>query len=119
MNTLRFLLVLAFCATSAVNAAPLRSFHFQAATPHEAGLWREKSRSRLFELMMGGKKPDAVALEPKILQRIDMPAGGYVLEELTLQTLTEPTGPGNGIDEIDKTADAPSIASTSASFLPS
>lgn len=82
-------ILLTICLVSAIEAAPSRSLQFKALTPDEARRWQEQSRARLFELLMGGNKPAAVALEPKILQRIEMPAGGYVLEELTLQTLAD------------------------------
>ena len=38
---------------------------------------------------MGGRQPNRVPLDAKILRRIEMPADGYVLEELTLQTLPD------------------------------
>lgn len=39
--------------------------------------------------MMGGQKPQLVPLDPKVLRSIDVPEGGYVLEELTLQSLPD------------------------------
>lgn len=69
------------------TAAPALRFH--ASTPEEAQQWREKARATLFRLMMGGAKPRTVPLQPEILRRIEMPAGGYVLEELTLQSLPD------------------------------
>jgi acetyl esterase/lipase len=67
----------------------LRTLRFNAATRREARRWQDDAREKLFALMMGGMKPEAPPLDAKILQRIEMPAGGYVLEELSLQTLPD------------------------------
>lgn len=39
--------------------------------------------------MMGEGKPESVPLQPEILQCIETPAGGFVLEELTIQSLPD------------------------------
>lgn len=62
---------------------------FNATTMRDAVRWQDETREKLFALMMGGAKPKSVPLDAKILQRIEMPAGGYVLEELSLQTLPD------------------------------
>ncbi len=82
-------LVLTLLAWLRVNAAELRSLRFVAETPEAARRWQEESRSRLFALLMGGGKPVAGPLRPEILRREDVPAGGYLLEELTLQSLPD------------------------------
>jgi len=66
-----------------------RIMRFTAATQREATRWQRQARERLFALMMGGAKPSAPPLNAKILQRVEMPAGGYALEELSLQTLPD------------------------------
>lgn len=62
---------------------------FAASTPSETSRWQADAREKLFTLMMGGAKPKAPPLDAKILQRVEMTAGGYVLEELSLQTLPD------------------------------
>jgi dienelactone hydrolase len=64
-----------------------RAMRFQATTPAEAQAWQRAAREKLFALMMGGREPARCALEPKVLQRLELP--GYALEELTLQTLPD------------------------------
>ncbi len=67
----------------------VRQMRFTARTPAEARRWQVQCRQKLFELMMGGGVPPRVPLAPQIRQRIDVPAGGYTLQELTLQTLPD------------------------------
>lgn len=74
-------------AGSPLAAEGMRQDRFKAATADEARQWQARTRTRLFELMMGGHRPARVALEPKVLQRIPIPAGGYTLEEISMQTL--------------------------------
>ncbi len=74
---------------AAADAEPMRSWRFDALTAREATRWQAEAREKLFALMMGGAKPKPVPLDAKILQRIEMPAGGYVLEELSLQALPD------------------------------
>jgi hypothetical protein len=73
------------------TAAPsgMRADRFQATTAKAAARWQPESREKLFALMMGGAKPKAVPLDAKVLQRIEVPGGGYALEELSLQTLPD------------------------------
>lgn len=73
----------------AAEAASVRSMAFQAASPAEATRWQRECRHKLFELLMGGAKPPRVALRPQRLRRLEVPAGGYVLEELSLQSLPD------------------------------
>ena len=80
--------VLVFVGTAAM-AEPLRTMRFQAKSPAEARLWQRAAREKLMGLMMGGKAPQRVELDVKVVRRIDVPAGGYVLEELTIQTLPD------------------------------
>ncbi len=66
-----------------------RALRFQARSPAEARQWQRAAREKLFALMMGGRQPARVPLEPKLIRRIDQPGTGYALEELTLQTLPD------------------------------
>jgi len=90
MKPLRVLvgIVLLF-AGAAPAAEPLRASRFKADSAAEARLWQRTAREKLLALMMGGQAPQRVPLDAKVLRRIDVPAGGYVLEELTLQTLAD------------------------------
>lgn len=62
---------------------------FAATNRTEAVAWQKASRQKLFALMMGGRQPERVPLEPKVLQRVEPPTGAHVLEELTLQVLPD------------------------------
>ena len=62
---------------------------FDAQSPTEMLQWQSATRERLFGLMMDGKRPDSIPLEAKVLRQIDVPQGGYVLEEVTIQSLTD------------------------------
>jgi hypothetical protein len=73
----------------AAEAAPARSMAFEATTPRQARRWQRDCRQKLFELLMGGARPQRVPLQPEVRRRLDMPAGGYVLEELTFQSLPD------------------------------
>lgn len=73
----------------AAEAASVRSMAFQAASPAEAARWQRACRQKLSELLMGGAQPQPVALRPQVLQRLEVPAGGYVIEELTFQSLPD------------------------------
>jgi hypothetical protein len=74
-------------ALSAGAAEPALSF--RATTVPEATRWQAASREKLVQLLMGGAPPERVPLKPEILRRLETPAGGYVLEELTLQSLPD------------------------------
>jgi arabinan endo-1,5-alpha-L-arabinosidase len=69
------------------SAAEVRAMRFDAKTPEEARKWQAAAREKLFALMMGGKRPDRVPLDPKVIQSI--PQDGYTLEEITIQTLPD------------------------------
>jgi hypothetical protein len=66
-----------------------RALRFQATTPDEAQRWQHRAREKLFALMMGGKKPERVPFDAKILKRGEPEGANYTLEELTLQTLPD------------------------------
>jgi hypothetical protein len=70
-------------------AEALRTMRFQAQSPAEACVWQQAAREKLFALMMGGKQPSRGPLDAKVISRVDLPAAGRVLEELTLQTLPD------------------------------
>jgi dienelactone hydrolase len=82
-----FVLLAASLVTGAADRT--RALKFDAASPREARRWQHDAREKLFALMMGGREPKRGPLKPQVLQRLEMPAGGYVLEELTLQTLPD------------------------------
>jgi dienelactone hydrolase len=67
----------------------VRKMRFAAKTPAEARKWQNACRQKLFALMMGGGRPAKIAPDVKVLQRIEMPAANYALEEITLQTLPD------------------------------
>ena len=73
----------------ALAGEAIRTNHFTATSPSQALAWQHQARQKLFELMMGGGKPARVPLDAKILQRIEVPAGGYTLEEVSLQSLPD------------------------------
>src|SRR5689334_6928261 len=66
-----------------------RSMRFRAATKADAVEWQQETRLKLFALMMGGQKPKPGPLHPQVLRREDVSAAGYVIEELTLQSLPD------------------------------
>ena len=90
MKPLILLTGIALLITSAGEAAEgTRAMRFQAKSAAEARDWQAAAREKLFALMMGGARPERCPLDAKVLRRIDVPEGGYVLEELTLQTLPD------------------------------
>ena len=72
-----------------ITAETTHALRFQASSQAEAHAWQRSTRDKLFALMMGGSQPARVPLDVKVLRRIEVPAGGYVLEELTLQALPD------------------------------
>ena len=84
-----FAVLLSPLSPLAFSAEPPRSMRFQAGSPAEALAWQERTRDKLFALMMGGQRPPRVPLDPQVLRRMEEPALGCVLEELTLQTLPD------------------------------
>jgi Abhydrolase family len=87
--TIRSFLLLFASVAVATGAESTRSLRFQAATKENAVQWQRESRQMLFKLLMGGQKPEPGPLDPRTLRREEVPAGGYVIEELTLQTLPD------------------------------
>lgn len=71
------------------DTAPKRALQFQARTREEAILWQKESRQKLFQLLTGQTNMARVALDPEIQRRVEMPAGGYILEEVTLRTFPD------------------------------
>lgn len=85
---LLFGIVCLLCANG--NAADsVRARRFQATSPETAHDWQSMARATLFRLMMGGQAPARCPLEAKVLQRVEVPDAGYLLEEVTLQTLPD------------------------------
>lgn len=70
-------------------AEPSRSLRFQAKTPEEARAWQAAARGKLFSLMMGGGEPERGPLDREVKQRVESPADGYAIEEITLRTLPD------------------------------
>jgi hypothetical protein len=65
------------------------SMRFAARTPAGAMKWQRRARARLFELMMGGKRPENVAPVATVLSREDPSGANYTLEELSIPTLPD------------------------------
>ncbi|MCP5516634.1 MAG: acetylxylan esterase [Verrucomicrobiales bacterium] len=82
---------LAFLLSSCLLAvvAGERTQRFAATSPGEAAQWREATREALFRLMMGGRRPAAVPLDPVLLRHEPAGADGIRLEELSIQTLPD------------------------------
>ncbi|MBP7949336.1 MAG: acetylxylan esterase [Verrucomicrobiales bacterium] len=81
--------ILAFLCTAFLANADAPALSFRTANAPEAKQWQQATRAKLFQLLMGGAKPERVPLRPEVIQRIEMPAGGCVLEEFTLQSLPD------------------------------
>lgn len=67
----------------------IRRMRFNAKTPEEAIAWQEDARAKLFELMMGGAKPDKVPLNPKLIKQEKVQDEDYFLEELSIDSLPD------------------------------
>lgn len=89
MKTIANFFALFAAVALAGGAETARTMRFQAGTKADAIRWQRESRAKLFALLMGGQKPKPVPLAPQMLRREEMGAGGYVVEELTLQTLAD------------------------------
>jgi hypothetical protein len=76
-------------APAASGADPVRKLRLRVETKEGTTRWQQEAREKLFALMMGGKKPQAVPAAPRVLRRIEVPRSGYVLEELSLQSLPD------------------------------
>jgi hypothetical protein len=72
-----------------VQAEESRSLRFNAKNPEEAIAWQKQTREKLFELLMGGQRPEPCPLKPNILRSIEVAEDQCVLQELTLQTLPD------------------------------
>ena len=70
-------------------AQDARALKFTAQSPAQALTWQRTARQTLYRLMMGGSEPERCPLQPEVIRRIDVPDEGYVLEEMTLQTLPD------------------------------
>lgn len=66
-----------------------RRMRFSARTPSEARRWQGQVRQKLYELMMAGTQPLRPAIEVRSLRRVQVPAGGYLLEEISLRSLSD------------------------------
>lgn len=82
-------LVVLSSAIPHAQAAQPRALRFDASSPSAAKAWQKQARAKLFALMMGGVEPPRGPLDPKVLRRVEVPEGSYVLEEITLQTLPD------------------------------
>ncbi|MGB9596950.1 MAG: alpha/beta hydrolase family protein [Candidatus Poribacteria bacterium] len=71
------------------NSIDIRKMQFKANTQKEAVIWQKQAREKLFELMMGGRKPEKVPLNPKLIKREEVPNENYYLEELTIDSLPD------------------------------
>ena len=67
----------------------MRSMQFDAETPDAARLWQKQARTKLFELMMGGKRPDPTPPNVNIIKKEIVPDEKYHLEEITLKSLPD------------------------------
>lgn len=67
----------------------MRSMRFDAKSPEEARDWQKQARSKLFELMMGGQKPESPPLNVEILKTEPVQGEGYYLQELKLKSLPD------------------------------
>lgn len=76
-------------ATLGALAGPPAAMRFQARDIQGARAWQQDVRGQLTALMMGGKRPEAVPFRPMVLRSIDISGGGYVVEEITLQSLPD------------------------------
>lgn len=107
LRSLSGALWLAF-ATAHSDELP-RALRFQANSPAAARVWQQVAREKLVALMMGGRQPERGPLDAQVLRRLEVPAGGYALEELTLQTrpdrrahvwLARPTRPAGKVGAV-------------------
>lgn len=69
----------------------VRQLRFEAGTAAEARVWQAKARERLFELLMGGGRPERVPIEATVLSRVEPEGASYRLEELSLRSLADRT----------------------------
>lgn len=67
----------------------IRIMKFKAKTPEEAKKWQEQARMKLFEIMMGGKKPDKTKMNPVLIKREFIAESNCFIEELSLNSLPD------------------------------
>lgn len=89
MSITRLITIASKCIILASGSMAMRDMAFKADNVDKAREWQAAAREKLFALMMGGKQPERVPLDPQIIQTIDVPQGGYSLQEITLQTLPD------------------------------
>lgn len=77
---------LQFATTASASAEP--SLRFDASTARQTRAWQRVARERLFEIMMGGSKPAAMPLAPRVL-REEVTPDGLRLQEITFQSLPD------------------------------
>lgn len=82
-----FALLLVTCGLT--GAAGERRLRFAATTAGDAQAWQASTRATLFRLMMGGRRPVAVPLDPILLRRDEASDDGIALEEFSIQTLPD------------------------------
>ena len=77
------------CACGAVvaDAPSKRALRFRASTPQEAREWQREAREKLFALLMGGRQPAKVPLDPQVISRVEPKFPSYVLTEFSFQSL--------------------------------
>ncbi|MCX7824335.1 MAG: alpha/beta hydrolase family protein [Verrucomicrobiae bacterium] len=76
------------CVFGLADAPPSkRALRFRASHPDEARQWQQQAREKLFALMMGGRRPDRVPMDPQLLKKEEPAGANYTLRELTLQSL--------------------------------
>ena len=75
--------------SSSAPAEPARAMRFNAKSPAEAKAWQQAARQKLFASMMGGRKPQLVPLDAKVVRPIEKPEDGYVIEEMTIQSVPD------------------------------
>ncbi len=84
-----FILLIELSVGFSGHAESVPVMRFRASSPTDARVWQRAAREKLFALMMGGRDPARGPLDPQVIRRIEVPVGGYVLEELSLQTLPD------------------------------
>jgi len=75
--------------STAQIASDVRTMQFRAKTPEEARHWQKRARTKLFELMMCGSKPEHPPLNPVLIKREEVPGEDYFIEEMTLNSLPD------------------------------
>jgi hypothetical protein len=67
----------------------LRKMKFSAKNLAEAQLWQKQAKQKLFEIMMGGGKPDNPPLNPELIKVEEVPDENYHLEEMMIESLPD------------------------------